>query len=536
MFDLRKLQSLASPDASANYQTLAGDCYSYLCGTAGRDVILYSSLGGFWTCSRLAKKTYIDRNFPKDFSLDMESNSGWGIEFDGRTYVSYGPDEKNGEQIIFTRRFEGIEEHDRIELSQKFLHSLNLFWVENRKAFCCLDGNADATPVILRYDFLENDEPETVITMNREYLDRYMALTGTVLVTKFAFEKYTGQYPIWQSRPNIKYTKDYSVSSNDQPGASELSGLVLFRSANTKAKLVSLKKNPKYAKFKVWDWRHEKRAIVSCAPGKTVNYFAPQVDLPWEVTPAFFKPDVLAKYKADPDKYELNHRSINCRSTWHLQSYDVNDANQVHTYLVYLRNLPYEEQLYWQSFNEWPRSTISKRAIETDFEGVFTTIPDAIIDLKRVIHDLDSQHLDWWQPRPAGIANLVHYPFSSSQAEWAEAIMNLSQLLVEGFQADDLKKRLIALGVTPTKDAKSLGLLFKIAEAKTNTDSGKALLSPFWELQDLRSKVKGHATQTSKKELIDKALAEHGTLYKHFVTLANGCHKSLEKIIDMLKP
>ncbi|MBK7841726.1 MAG: hypothetical protein IPJ49_29385 [Candidatus Obscuribacter sp.] len=298
----------------------------------------------------------------------------------------------------------------------------------------------------------------------------------------------------------------------------------------------SRKKNPKYARFKVWDWRHEKQATVSCAPGKTVNYFTPQIDLPWEVTPAFFKPDVLSKYKADPDKYKLNHRSITCRSTWHLQSYDVNDANQVHTYLVYLRNLPYEEQLYWQSFNEWPKSTISKRAIQTDFEGRFTTIPDAIIDLKQIVRDLDSNPPAWWQPRPVGIANLVHYPFSSSQAEWADAIMNLSQLLVEGFRVDDLKQRLTALGVTPEKDAKSLGLLFKIAEAKTDTDAGKALLAPFRELQDLRSKVKGHATQKTKKDLIDKALAEHGTLYRHFVNLAKGCHDSFEKIVVMLKP
>lgn len=59
------------------------------------------------------EKTYIDRNFPRDFSLDMEPDNGWGIEFDGNTYVTFGPDEKNGEQIIFRRCFRGIEDHDR---------------------------------------------------------------------------------------------------------------------------------------------------------------------------------------------------------------------------------------------------------------------------------------------------------------------------------------------------------------------------------------------------------------------------------------
>ena len=106
------------------------------------------------------------------------------------------------------------------------------------------------------------------------------------------------------------------------------------------------------------DWKNKVVKEISSAPGATANYFT-QSDLPFELSPAFFRPEVLSKYKADSEKYQLHERTISCRGTWSLQSYDINEAGQVHTYLVYLRHLPYEEQLHWKAHNEAPKGTIS---------------------------------------------------------------------------------------------------------------------------------------------------------------------------------
>ncbi len=46
---------------------------------------------------------------------------------------------------------------------------------------------------------------------------------------------------------------------------------------------------------------------MSTAPGATANYFT-ESDLPFETTPAFFRPDVLLKYKFDSEKYTLESR------------------------------------------------------------------------------------------------------------------------------------------------------------------------------------------------------------------------------------
>src|SRR5699024_5751850 len=106
--------------------------------------------------------------------------------------------------------------------------------------------------------------------------------------------------------------------------------------------------------------------------------------------PAFFRAEVLHRFKADPEKYSLEVRSISCRNTWNLKTFDINEAGQVHTYIGYLADLPYEEQLYWQAFNEWPKGSISERAFQTDIIGDFYLKHEPLGALKQTISKLDA--------------------------------------------------------------------------------------------------------------------------------------------------
>ena len=118
-------------------------------------------------------------------------------------------------------------------------------------------------------------------------------------------------------------------------------------------------------------------AKISTAPSATTNYFVLDNDLPFELSPAFFRPEVLSKYKTDREKYTVSSRKIECRAAWVLNGYDVNEAGQVHAYICDLANLPYSEQLHWLGFNEEPKATISARAIANDFKGQFITSASA---------------------------------------------------------------------------------------------------------------------------------------------------------------
>lgn len=52
-----------------------------------------------------------------------------------------------------------------------------------------------------------------------------------------------------------------------------------------------------YESFIAHDWRNKRIGEFSCDPEKLANYFVP-TEGPFQTTPAFFKPEVLSKYKA----------------------------------------------------------------------------------------------------------------------------------------------------------------------------------------------------------------------------------------------
>ena len=62
------------------------------------------------------------------------------------------------------------------------------------------------------------------------------------------------------------------------------------------------RKDEKYVEFIMLDWRNKRVAKVSTDPKATTNYFeAHGNSLPFEVSPAFFRPDVILKYKTDKE-------------------------------------------------------------------------------------------------------------------------------------------------------------------------------------------------------------------------------------------
>ncbi len=58
-----------------------------------------------------------------------------------------------------------------------------------------------------------------------------------------------------------------------------------------------------------YDWRNKRVTKISTDPAATTNYFQAEGNaLPFELSPAFFRPEVLLKYKADRDKYTVGER------------------------------------------------------------------------------------------------------------------------------------------------------------------------------------------------------------------------------------
>lgn len=450
-----------------------------------------------------------------------------------------------GEKLIFRRRFEGvIHGPTPIELSQKLVHCLDLYFVPERRAYCRLDSRGDIEDVIkvIHRDKENACESIDVVTILRKDLDKFMALSKTCLVLGFDFTRVPlGNFNGWgEIRRFDREEADLCYHGGVDGYGSFCNGSMVVYPQVTVSGLVSKwkaeedKSKRKYAIFKIYDRKNKVNVETSCAPNCISNYFEIS-NLPWEISPAFFRPEVLHRFKADPEKYTLEERRISCRNAWYLKTYDINEAGQVHTYIGYLANLPYEEQLYWQSFNEWPKASISKRAHQTDIVGDWYLDHEPLSSLKRTISLLDSNPPDWWKPRGSDLQDAVLLPATDSVKEWANEILALDQLLIEGFMLKPLRLRAERMGCNIESAWGTLRVLQELLSGLGHTvESAKNLISPMQRLHALRTEVRGHATVEKKKAAESLARLQSGNLRSHFENVVSECEQAFNAILQAL--
>ena len=450
-----------------------------------------------------------------------------------------------GEKLVFRRSFSGVQKGDSpIELSQKLVHALDLHFVAERNAYCRLDERGDIEDVIrvIRAELPGRDSLVAVTILAKD-LSTYMTLADMALVFFFDFTRFKpGSFDGWGDHPRIdRKAPDLFYHGGSIRTASYVNGRMTVRSSIPLQQLIDEwkaesdpKRKKEYATFKIFDRNNKVEVETSCAPEFLSNYFQ-ESDLPWEISPAFFRPDVLHRFKADPEKYSLDDRSISCRNAWSLKSYDINEDGQVHAYIGDLARLPIEEQRYWQSFNEWPNGTISKRAFENDILGEFSSEYDPLHLLKCKIGNLNVAPPDWWQPRSDEHMDAARYPATDSTLEWANEIMAFDQVLVEGFQLKPLRKLLEAAGGKVDSSWKPLRVIAEILVVSgRSVDDAKAVLTPLSRIHALRSILKAHSSVEEKDKEERQARTMHGTLRAHFKHLAGECDKSFDKILVAL--
>jgi hypothetical protein len=477
-------------------------------------MVLFASMPAILIHAVLAPLDALDPPDQKDLSQDFVApDDKWSIEHVSgggqadRVYLAApmsGRWETLGacEKLVFMRSPPWSSERT-IEISQKLIHSLDLHFVEERNAYCRLNDDGDREDIINVIEIAGESWPEniTVVSIFAKDFTEYMCLSGMGMVVFFDFTRVPPSFNGWSGQEHFEHNaRDLFYHGGVMAGhGSYVNGRMIVRPAVTTQEIVEAHKRARdplrrnYAVFKALDLRTGQRIEVSCSPATVSNYFQ-QSDLPLEMSPAFFRAEVLHRYKADPEKYELRERSIYCRGTWTLRTYDINDAGQVHTYLRYLGELPHKEQVYWQSFNEWPKAPLSRRAITTDFKGEFFTEYDALNSLKLKIRNLDERRPDWWQVRGDEMAKTVHYPATSASSEWANEMLALDQLTVEGFRVKELRDLAQKLNRGIDKDWKSLKLVEEcLVGSGMDANEAKQAMSALQELHEMRSVVKGHS-------------------------------------------
>lgn len=555
--DLAKISNMPSKDAGA-WLSASEDGVTFLKEhLRGELTILYASTNAVLIHGVLVPENAVgkaDRKLLKREFIDQDDS--WAIQHvsgggePDRVFLEgplrhLGVEFADGEKLIFLRSFSGRSGNTPLEISQKLVHSLGLHFMPERNAWCRLndDGDVDNVITIKQQDRDDREQHFILVTIQTKDLAKYMRLTNAELLYFFDFTRVdSNSFNGWSDVAHFDFDKPdlfYHVGVMGQRG-SYTNGRMFVRPSVTYQNIVNEyveSRNPsvrQFAVFKAFDLRSRKVIEISADPDGLSNYFQPDSDLPLEMSPVFFRSEVLQRYKADPDKYHLQDRHIACRGAWSLETYDVNEDGQVHTYLVYIGRLPYKEQLYWQSFNELPKGGLSERAIATDFEGRFYLDHEPLSALKNLIQELDEKPPFWWSPRGESLLKTVHYPVTDSVSEWGNEILALEQLVNEGFSSASLRSCANSLGVTTKAEWGSLKLLEEVL-VKRGSDLGKvrSLTGPLRNLRDLRNNLKGHAS-SKKKTMTDEAISSYGTFRGHFEFTADKVREALEGVRAIL--
>ena len=443
---------------------------------------------------------------------------------------------KKGKQLVFVRHYEDASDNQRyVEILQKFTHSMNLKYSRNQKAWCKKDESGDVKPLIKIEEILEEKKNGNVLVVlfDRNLLSAYATLTNSVLVRMFDFLAYyeAGRFPHM-----------YHQVSKGWVGSFYRGVQLLKSTMSTKeaAETVGVRsdREEKYETFTVLDWPNKRIVEMSCS---TDTY---------KLFPAFFRQEVLARYKSDPKKYSFDEYCVDGTP------YGINDEGQVHVWLVDLGRMPYKEQQYWKLYNEEPRPTVTdldqgpvqilkgvlnKGSFEAQMKGSWDYPKSSVARLKETLQGLHASNCLWWKTSSLDRINQVKQPIVKSptdSADWEREILALRRLVIEGLQDDWLKTKLKELK-TKANRAGSINHLEKYLEARGYKDVSE-VLAPLRELNKLRNRVSPAHEQLKEKdrqeaqELKAEVLEKHGSYRDHYDCLVSSCNETFVKLKEIL--
>jgi hypothetical protein len=452
---------------------------------------------------------------------------------------------EDARQLVFGRSFEGWTGDDRTyyEIHQEYAHLTDIHWRPEHRAYCRFDKHGDIDDVISITTDAQG-RGVTLVSFNREALELYLAASDSSLVRMFDFTLLRHEsFSDWSNGAEEVVSESDDFLYRQKIAAQHAAytrGVQIVRPQRSRPDIFSWMRDnwfghgdKRYVEFVAWDWRNKRMTKISTDPVATSNYFeAKENSLPFELSPAFFRPEVLLKYKGDREKYTVETRDIHCRAAWTLRGYDVNEAGQVHAYICDLRNLPYSEQLHWASYNEPPKAGISERAFISDFKGEFSSHTDPLESVLSIVRRWADNNLSWWKLREKTLLERVSTPRTASRDEWGEAFMDLSKLIVEGFDVKAIRAKLGEAKLTFEGDEKSLVLIEKLLAARVAPAEFQRL-DGLRTVQLIRSKVKGHSGSSQAMELAQAALKQHETFAAHFEHVCKKVGDELKRIEDL---
>lgn len=202
----------------------------------------------------------------------------------------------------------------------------------------------------------------------------------------------------------------------------------------------------------------------TCDHEQLANSFGANLDAPHYLTPVWFRPEVLQRYYADTDKYDITDGHLSCGGLWSVRIDNDNSDGHVMVWLGDLgRDMPATERDHWKAHNVVLPKEPSATAIRRQLLGQWADAESAVFVFKqeyRRFREAWREQFDWDLLRELEGSNeqaleRLRTPLNATGKEFEDQVKDLNLVLVEALDS----KRLRSLATGDTHGLKSIVLL-----------------------------------------------------------------------------
>ncbi len=421
-------------------------------------------------------------------------------------YLRYG-NEHGVEPLVLRRHFSGLHK-DYIEMSEEFRHFHNLYYDRKNARYIKINhqGNGEVVAIIER-------NPEQVKIRMKE-IRQFLAVKDMHLAVQFIYREFSAltlaklrlkedtrnsreELFWWEfSYANLPPILTGKRAFSTLAGVRLISPLPKERSGFPE---FSPRQKKKYAKFIIDVGENGDEIEYTCNPNELADHFGKNPDAPNYLTAVTFRREVLGKYYSKSSVYQVAYGRIEYGGLWAIP-FDDHHEETVNVWLGDLgRSLPYEEQLYWRSYNvasdqgvSDPFSThqlLAKRIESRNPEHLFG---QKYSKLGRKCEKL----LSWYLLLPLNESDLhelqnIHVATTNEQREFDELIQSLTKTLVESLNVKQLRALVGPCDRLAAKSMKSIKLLEFVLK-RCDIDGSVKHIGFLRNLQNLRSSGSAH--------------------------------------------
>lgn len=404
---------------------------------------------------------------PMEQKADILSNYAWDLSIgsglpgscvyydegiDTPEYHRFGSD-SGVEPLVICRDFNGIK-NDYKEISEEFRLFHNLYYEPTNNRYIKIDDDGNESTVI---EINSNN-----IQIRAKELKQFLAIKEMFLSIQFDCREHSLLSEEELSLEGCELSEEtdfyiWSLAYGDSHGIGEhqafsrLLGKKLIKPVpKSKSGLYGFTKEEpkKFVDFIIDTDEVGDDVSHTSNPDFLANFFGANPGAPNYLTPVHFKKDVLDKYYGKPSKYSVSDSNLSCASLWGLQIDNHHDG-KVCVWLGDLgRDLPYEEQLYWRSYNVSPSGGVSetyfKRQIMaqfTDSDRIEHVFKSKYSELQRV----SIEHLGWNLLLPLSDEDIHHFeclriPSTNEQRDFDDLVLGLTKVLIDSLNEKQLNK------------------------------------------------------------------------------------------------